>query len=363
MRIGILTFHCAHNFGAVLQAFALQSQLQLMGYDVNIINYRPKYLDKGYPQLHYWMFTHGRAWNTIKRYFKLTRKEQKSYKKYMSFERKYMISTKRCETPDNLIDIINRFDYLILGSDQIWNEKFNGSETIWLGDIKSFKGKIITYAASAGNHEFSMDFREKLKKILPLYKSISVREPSLIPKLKELTNKNLDIKTVLDPTLMVNPAIWNQFKQRIYKKNYILCYQARKSEDTFRIAQKLSKQLKTDIVSVDLWNNSFRDGVKNIIIAPNEFISLVQHATCVITTPFHGTANSIICNTPFYALKLDDGADERIEYLLQLTGLKDRMIHKSSTPLFSTCNYKEVNNKLSNIRILSQEYLKDSLKE
>ena len=54
MKIGILTFHCAHNFGAILQAYALQEQIRLLGHEVSIINYRPKYLDKGSPKLHYW---------------------------------------------------------------------------------------------------------------------------------------------------------------------------------------------------------------------------------------------------------------------------------------------------------------------
>lgn len=44
MKIGILTFHCAYNYGAVLQAFALQKYLQQMGNNVHIIDYRPKYL-------------------------------------------------------------------------------------------------------------------------------------------------------------------------------------------------------------------------------------------------------------------------------------------------------------------------------
>ena len=38
MKIGILTFHCAHNYGAVLQAYAIQEPLKLMGFDVEIIN-------------------------------------------------------------------------------------------------------------------------------------------------------------------------------------------------------------------------------------------------------------------------------------------------------------------------------------
>lgn len=362
MRIGILTFHCAHNFGAVLQAFALQSQLQLMGYNnTKIINYRPKYLDRGMPVLHRWMFTKGRAWNTIYRYFKITRKEQKSYKKYHLFEQKYLSLTEKCETPNELESIINSFDYLILGSDQIWNEKFNGGETVWLGDFKNFRGQIVIYAASAGDQDFSLAWKEKLKRKLPQYKSISVRESLLISKLQNLTDVDINIKTVLDPTLMVEPKIWRNFEKINNKERYILCYQARKSDDVYRIAYELSKQLNAKVISVDFWENSFKSGIKNSIVAPNEFISLVKNAQCVVTTSFHGTIFSIICNTPFYTLRLNDGADGRVESLLNLLGLERRIINKTSTPIFSGYNYKEINNKLLNIRELSQYFLKESL--
>lgn len=361
MKIGILTFHCAHNFGAILQAFALQSQLQLMGYETKVIDYCPKYLDRGYPRLQYWMFTHGRAWNTIKRYFKKTRKEQKSYKKYTSFQENYMSLTDKCSTPNKLSEIVNTFEYLILGSDQIWNEKFNGNETLWLGDFNTFKGKIIIYAASSGNHKFSYLFKKKLGEMLPQYKSISVRESTLIPILRTLTNQNINIETVLDPTLMVDPQIWNKFKKQIKKDKYILCYQARKSDDVFRIARNLSESLDTKIISVDLWDNSFQNGIKNVIASPDEFITLIQNAVCVVTTSFHGTAFSIICNTPFYVLKLNDGADGRTEHLLKLIGLEERMIDQSFTPQFSQINYETANDKLSHIRLQSQAYLRNVL--
>lgn len=362
MNIGILTFHCAHNFGAVLQAFALQSQFQLMGYsNTKIINYRPKYLDRGMPVLHRWMFTKGRAWNTMCRYFKITRKEQKSYKKYHLFEQKYLSLTEKCETPNELESIINSFDYLILGSDQIWNEKFNGGETVWLGDFKNFRGQIVIYAASAGDQDFSLAWKEKLKRKLPQYKSISVRESLLIPKLQNLMNANIDIKTVLDPTLMADPKIWRNFEKVNNKERYILCYQARKSDDVYRIAYELSKQLNAKVISVDFWENSFKSGIENYIVAPNEFISLVKNALCVVTTSFHGTIFSIICNTPFYTLRLNDGADGRVESLLNVLNIKDRMIDSSATPSFSEYRFEDVNEILSNLRIDSQNYITKSL--
>jgi len=41
MKIGIITFHWATNYGAMLQAFALQTYLESKGNEVYIINYKP----------------------------------------------------------------------------------------------------------------------------------------------------------------------------------------------------------------------------------------------------------------------------------------------------------------------------------
>ena len=48
MKIGILTFHNAHNYGAVLQAYALRTKLRSLGYDAHIVNYRNPKIEKSY---------------------------------------------------------------------------------------------------------------------------------------------------------------------------------------------------------------------------------------------------------------------------------------------------------------------------
>ena len=45
MKIGIFTFHWATNYGAILQAYALQEYLKSQGNEVEIINYKPKKYD------------------------------------------------------------------------------------------------------------------------------------------------------------------------------------------------------------------------------------------------------------------------------------------------------------------------------
>lgn len=51
MKIGIITFQCAHNYGAVLQAYALKEYLKTLGHSVNIINYRPRYIVNAYKKI------------------------------------------------------------------------------------------------------------------------------------------------------------------------------------------------------------------------------------------------------------------------------------------------------------------------
>ena len=46
-KIGILTYHFVLNYGAVLQAFALQEYLKKRGHQVELIDYRPSHLEKG----------------------------------------------------------------------------------------------------------------------------------------------------------------------------------------------------------------------------------------------------------------------------------------------------------------------------
>ena len=48
MKVGILTFHRAHNFGAMLQCYALQEYLTKKGLNVEVIDYRQPYIETLY---------------------------------------------------------------------------------------------------------------------------------------------------------------------------------------------------------------------------------------------------------------------------------------------------------------------------
>ena len=70
MKIGIITFHAANNFGAVLQAYALCRTINEFGCEARVVNYRPEYLVGPYNRL-------GRrpwcVWDNLKRINKFNR--------------------------------------------------------------------------------------------------------------------------------------------------------------------------------------------------------------------------------------------------------------------------------------------------
>ena len=348
MKVGILTFHAAHNFGAMLQAYALQEQIRINGHEPWIINYVPEYIASKRPTLQKWMFTHGRALQTIKYYFKIMRKAKKSYDKYKYFAHEYMKLTNICNTREDLSSICKYFDCIILGSDQIWNIKF--------------KGKLILYAASAGDKVLDKEIKNILQKKIYDFSAISVRESHLAQQISNIETK-LKISVVLDPSLMVDPKIWHKWQIPIRTDKYIVTYQAREDENVFRIATEISNQIghECKILNVDFWNSSFRKGVEKAIVSPSEFISLIHNSQCVITTSFHGTAFSIINEVPFYTLYLNDGADGRSKELLNKLGLTERMVDKTASPQFTSINYNLVNKKLNILRSASQDFLKASI--
>ena len=48
MRIGIITYHRAFNYGAVLQCFALQELLKSMDHEIQVVDYRQPFIEKLY---------------------------------------------------------------------------------------------------------------------------------------------------------------------------------------------------------------------------------------------------------------------------------------------------------------------------
>ena len=354
MRVGILTIHCNYNFGSFLQSYALQCYIESLGNKVEIVDYRPNYIATKKPKLflnilHPYPF----ALRLIKYSFL-----KKNYLIFKEAERKLHL-TKEVRDANDIGKVCESFDFVVIGSDQIWARIITKGDRIWFGEFAKGTAKKITYAASAGDLSFSEEDTTQLPILLKNFKKISVREEQLADFI--FRNTGLSVPCVLDPTLMVPDNIWSAWYKPIRKDRYILVRQARISTDARRVAKELSSQLNCSVVSVDSTNWMLWGVAEQHAYSPFEFVSLIKNALCVVTTSYHAIAFSIICNTPFYSINLNDGQDGRAENLLNALGLTDRIVEKNSKITFEPIDYTDANDKLEKLRVDSQLFLKESL--
>jgi len=353
MKIGILTFHCAYNYGAVLQCYALQQALLSWGCDTNIIDYRPDYLWYGEPHITPRLFvarTPKRLINKLHSFYQYYRK----FKGFRNFEQeKYNVVSINEEV---------HFDVIVLGSDQIWNSIHNGNDVIWYGVFpKNITcDKTVAYAVSAGDVSTANINDDLIRLANSNLSRICVRETCLRDYLLKHLHRFSDV--VLDPVLMVDKKCWDKWLDLpAPKKKYVLVYQGREADELLKIAKSIGKELNCDVISADNYANNFKYGIKCHGLSPEEFVSYVKHAECVITSSFHGTVFSIITQTPFYTVLLNDGADERVKNILSQLNLSDRLIDKDATPSFSKIDYGQSVGALEQMRLKSQNLLKESI--
>lgn len=359
MKIGILTFHCAHNYGAVLQCYATQEFLRSLGHEVEIINYRPEYLLRPYRLFDKGNITRG----GFKRLHKNILQEliifPTRYSRWKVFQRFINKRLSLSKPFTELSSVPNTYDAYIIGSDQVWNPNITcGFDEVYFCNFPFSKGskKYIAYATSMESKALSATDIQFYHEHLRNFDAISVREKNLQELLSPLAD--VSILHVLDPTLMVPSDIWDKFIiPSSRKEKYVLVYQVVYDENTLRIAREVANQLKSSVLVVASEASFYRRHDYNT--SPEEFVHLIKNAECIITTSFHGTAFSIILNRPFYTLK--HNWNTRSSSLLVKLGIQDRMIDPIVTPLFSKIDYREVNVKLDVLRKESQDFLINAL--
>ena len=358
MKIGILTFHCAYNYGAVLQCYALQEILRKLGHEVEIIDYRPDYIVKPYKVFRWGRLFYKDLKRTLRSWMKEPLLVGLRFKRYKVFN-EFICSKLKLSTRVVGSNIDPKYDVYVMGSDQIWNPQITkGFDPVYFGFFHTppKKGtRIISYAASIGSETVALDLQYKLKKLLTNFDAISVRENSLATILKQITKR--EVATVLDPTMLVDLTTWEILaKAPKLNKKYILVYQDGR-ECTLCISKKLAKEMNAVVVQIPLTPFvSYRKNIKQGV-SPEEFLGWIRNAACVITPSFHGTVFSIIFRKPFFCIE----CNARVHSLLSILGLEDRIIKRNDNPVFSLIDYEPVIPRLSSCREMSIAFLKSSI--
>ncbi len=359
MKIGILTFHCAHNYGAVIQCYGLQQYLKRLGHEVYVIDYRPHYFDHyKLPQLSLSKSKSFSAYiKTLVKYILIGNVQKKRYKAFEDFiTQRFNLQS---YSPQN---DYSDFDAIVVGSDQIWNPQITGGQF----DDEFFgfnaKCKVISYAASSRFVSLTDEQKTFLKTRLDKINSVSVRESSLKELLQPLVDK--PVETVIDPSFLPDVIEYEHLCTSLNeKRDYVLVYEVKRNQETLERAREVAKLLDAEVielvgtVSPKFYGKGFR-----MEVGPQEFLSYIKNAKCVVTTSFHGMALSLKFQKNFYSLRQGHDADLRTESLLSKIGLLSRFVPLSkSITSVSDLDYSKVSQSLNEELKMSKEFLADAL--
>lgn len=358
IKIGILTLHTAINYGAVLQAYALQKVLQKHGYDSEVIDYRcEKINEKGKltaRECGKYLFRFRKYWNHYKK-----------IKRFHEFVKYHMAVSGRKYDKATIAECAGRYDSIITGSDQIWNFDITGSDTAFMLDFISDCKKKKSYAASFGVCEFSEAQKQCSKRLLNGYSSLLVREDSAKNFLETIGLKS---EVVLDPTLLLTKKNWESLVTgRLIQEDYILVYMVASQRYLIKLAKRLAKKMRCKLVFLRMEPQRDERGTGQVIYhaGPLEFLNYIKYADLIMTTSFHGMAFSILLNRDVYyeADKERNKNVGRLTDLAERVGIEDREI-VSEELTEGNCrpiDWKRINEKLEEERTSSIKRLIASL--
>lgn len=324
-KVGIISLYFKnHNYGGLLQAYALTRFLNEHGIEAEQIS---------------WDFMDGLKRNRSK-FFK-NRSLNKIAKKtvidtinllnahnlkrrtdaFEKFERTIPHSNK-VYTYNNIKETLSQYSCFITGSDQVWNiSKYNPEQ--FLCFVPETKVKV-SYAASMPDLNITDCQKKIVSNHLNKLDAVSVRENITAQYLSKLTQKK--VEWVLDPTLLLSDTEWNTVaKPYNIKSEYIFCYFLGGRRDIRRIADIFAKKIGMKIATfshlgcINISDTAFGH-YKIYDATPNEFLSLIRNAKYVLTDSFHATIFSYIFGTRFYVFSRagQENTDSRITSLLEI---------------------------------------------
>ena len=361
MNIGITTFQWANNYGALLQAHALQIFLRSRGHEVQIVDYRGRQPTKGIKK---WIST-----SIVGCIYKW----EAAYREYLfdHFRRNYLIRTHEIfYSTTDLERIADKFDLLITGSDQVWNPIFL-AEITGLSELYflSFAGKNtrkISYAASFGHttkNTIEPNWRKILEEKLLSIDAISVREASGVGLVNSICGRT-DAVNVVDPTLLLDRSYYERItKLKIKRQKYLFSYMLHELDEN---AETFNRQIPMLLNLKIVKCNASTTGIHKPYTLPSttNWLNLIRNASFVVTNSFHGVVFCLLFHTPFIAITIDgsmSSMNSRVAELLSFLGLTHRIcISQAEVPMEvyrEVIKWGDIDNLLDKMRMGSIKYL------
>lgn len=379
-KIGILNVQWVDNYGAVLLAYALQESVEKLGYQAEIIDYRPlpssaakssllkrisqRISQDGVKGFFYYFY---RKVNKQKAYYNVNVSSEKKRQRFNNFRQKFLHRSKIYHNITKDDDL--RYDAYIVGSDVVWKPERILSEESQIYFLNFTEGQRcgrVAYAASlmTDNKELLEQVKGKLEQYIQRFDYVSIRERSLIPFVEGVYKK--PIFCCIDPTLLLTSLDYDKLipieLNNSLNEDYIYYYVFEDNDTAFKLVNEYSKKLNMPVVCQcvsphkinSLLDFSCDDG-------PIEFLNHIKHANFVITDSFHGTIFSIIYKKNFITLSRGRFS-VRMDDLLKELELSDHYVNGYNIPLnINQIDYTRVDNLIKEWKEESLNYLIQAL--
>lgn len=304
MKVGILTYHSSHNYGAFLQAYSLAKFLnEDLGICAEIIDYSLKKAEEVNKNLVVFSYRDIRRWWILKKRFEVFTSSRELIP-YLSKDR--LIS----DDIDEFRGFIENqnYDAVITGSDEIWKlDGYRGfPNAYWLPNVKNVKKIAFAPSSRTEASKINDSIRSSVREFLADYSYIGVRDNVTKTLLDEITDSRFDIQINCDPTFLVKYDIAKIEAKSQIEKNYkinskkktiaLMCGIPELANEVIR---KYGKQY-----NIICLYEYYKGACRCIRIPdPFEWMKIIAGCDALITTFYHGLVFSIKNKTPFLAIE------------------------------------------------------------
>ena len=370
-KVGIITLVKVGNYGAELQAFALQRALNTMGFDAEIIDYpyftnpRHKVVKESRPsfELSYKSrFIHilFPLYSHLKKFLCNLRVLRVRKDRFDSFHKK---NTRFSIEYRSIIDLFSAnmdYDIYVVGSDQVWNPNNYTSLDPYFLKFAPKEARKISYASSFGVSFLPEESKDYFSCALKGLDAVSVREENAVRLVEEVSG--IKAECVLDPSFLLSKDDWNQIAHHIngIPDKYVLLYEVTPCPYLYSLAAFIARQNDFKIVKIERdasysWRKGDYVSIKDA--GPAEFVWAFAHASFVVTNSFHGIAFSLIMNKDFFVVTpRRKQNNSRQVSLLNRFGLENRLIVENAS-LENINGIKSINYSLVS-RIMEEQKVK-----
>lgn len=352
-KTAIITFHCVPNYGAVLQAYALQTKLKEMSSKAGIVDYRPSRLTAEYKDISFYSIfsVAGSLWSL--------NSFRKKKKKFAQFENEYLDLIPCDERNGTVILKDATPDIVFLGSDQIWNPDItHGFDRVYFGDIiVNAPFRAASYAASIGKKNFTEEEKTGFAELIQKVEDVSVREKEAQIMIEQEFGKK--VKVVVDPTILAGKMCFESLAKPVPYKKYLLFYSLTGMKESAAMADKVARYCGYELVELSGRRKPYIVPQHTTIYdaGPIDFVSLFYNAEYIVTDSFHGTVFSLLFHKKFISLA-NKKRGGRITGLLEAVGLIHHCTDRFDREIvLEEIAWDEVDRKIEEMRADSIDYI------